>query len=145
MELSVVDKLRNIVFALAIYIAWTFLIGYIISSLAGDRNYYHHNTYVFDLNYLFYACILAPLWEELLFRKVPITIANIINPKLLWPVIIMSSAIFGWSHGDGMRSLLLQGVLGVTTSYVYIKNGNSYWSIVIIHSSWNLLVPYLSI
>jgi membrane protease YdiL (CAAX protease family) len=76
------------------------------------------------------------LWEEMAFRVVPIKVATIINPKLLWPVIFLSSIIFGWGHG-GLHGLMFQGVMGIGFSYVYVKSKYSYLSVVVLHAMWN--------
>ena len=89
------------------------------------------------LSEFFFAVILAPLWEELAFRHAPALIAKALGEKLLMPIIIISSIIFGWEHGHGPESLLLQGVMGFIFFSVYVKNNYSYWSSVTLHSLWN--------
>lgn len=92
---------------------------------------------------LFIGCIVAPLWEEFCYRYVPITLANKIggalNIDILFPIVILSSALFGWGHGQGQESILRQGVMGMVFSWVYIKNGYSIKSSIALHSFWNLL------
>jgi membrane protease YdiL (CAAX protease family) len=85
----------------------------------------------------FFTCIVAPLWEELAFRVIPITIAKVMNTDTVVPVVLLSSLIFGWGHGSGPMSLLFQGVLGFIFSVVYIKNNYSYLSAVVLHAFWN--------
>ncbi len=80
--------------------------------------------------------IFTGFWEEMAFRVAPIKIAKIINPELLWPVIFISSIIFGWGHG-GLHGLMFQGVMGLGFSYVYIKTKYSYISVAILHMMWN--------
>jgi hypothetical protein len=101
----------------------------------------------------FLAVICAPLWEEAAFRYAPYKIAQAfgkhVNPELgralLIPIMIIATALFGWGHGYGIYSLLVQGVGGFIISCVYIKNGYSYWSSVALHALWNgslmLLLP----
>ena len=86
---------------------------------------------------IFMACILAPLWEELAFRHAPGLIAKGMGKQFLLPIIIISSALFGWGHHHGAESILRQGVMGLLFFWVYIKNGYSYWSSTIVHAAWN--------
>lgn len=90
----------------------------------------------------FMSCIFAPLWEELLFRYVPIQIVNASNnaSKLMLPVVIGSSILFGLAHG-GPLNILTQGVGGLFLSYLYIKY-ESYWLNVLSHALWNFFVVY---
>lgn len=95
--------------------------------------------------YIFYSCICAPLFEELVFRHIPLQTAKLIyDPnsakglKLTMLTVLMSSFIFGWGHGRGWDSVILQGMLGLGFCYVYLKNGYSYWSAVLLHALYNL-------
>lgn len=89
----------------------------------------------------FFSCIWAPLWEEAAFRVAPIAIAKHFNRNaLMIPVVILSSVLFGWGHGMGPISLLIQGVMGLVFATVYIKNGYSYWSSVTLHFLWNFFL-----
>lgn len=91
----------------------------------------------------FYACIMAPLWEELAFRVIPISIARKFGDQFIIPVILLSSLLFGWGHGNGTNSLLIQGVGGLILSAVYIKTNYNYWCVVVMHSAWNIWVLFL--
>lgn len=91
-----------------------------------------------SVNNLFWVVLIAPVWEEAAFRYAPITIAMLFNKKLVLPVVIISSAIFGWGHGHGAYSVMLQGVGGLIYAWIYIRNGYSYWSSVTAHSMWNV-------
>lgn len=94
--------------------------------------------------FIFFSyCIFPPLFEELLFRHVPIRFAKAAGEKYIIPTIIFTSAIFGLVHGNGMYSVLIQGVGGFVLSCLYIKNNYSYWSTVTAHSLWNISVIYL--
>jgi len=91
---------------------------------------------------LLFVCVIAPLWEELVFRHVPIRIAKSVPGgygNLLLPIVLGSSVIFGLVHG-GPPNILFQGVGGFLMAIVYIRNGYDYWSAVILHSTWNLFV-----
>ena len=91
----------------------------------------------------FYACIMAPLWEELAFRVIPISIARKFGDQFIIPVVLLSSLIFGWGHGNGTNSLLMQGIGGLILSCVYIKTGYNYWCSVALHCAWNVWVIFL--
>lgn len=106
----------------------------------------------------FVACILAPLWEEVAFRVVPILWAEIHSLKqkdivlpgnsvaggksgfLFWTC-CLSSIIFGLGHGS-IINLLFQGVSGLTFSWLYHKNNDSYWSVFAAHSLWNFMIIF---
>lgn len=98
------------------------------------------------LGAFFFACIFAPLWEELVFRHAPLLIAKRFSKpgkSVIWPVVIISSALFGWGHGAGPISLLIQGVGGLIFSYVYLKNNYSYWSSTFLHFLWNFSLMFV--
>ncbi|HEY0751364.1 MAG TPA: CPBP family intramembrane glutamic endopeptidase [Chitinophagaceae bacterium] len=85
----------------------------------------------------FFGVITAPLWEELAFRVIPIGIAKRFGEQYIMPVILLSSIIFGWGHGSGPISLMIQGVGGFILSLVYIKTNYNYWCVVALHAMWN--------
>lgn len=108
-------------------------------------------TYINEVGYedaripaFFYACIMAPLWEELAFRVIPISIARKFGEQFIIPVVILSSLIFGWGHGNGTNSLLIQGVGGLLLSVVYIKTNYNYWCSVAMHFAWNFWIIFLT-
>lgn len=89
-----------------------------------------------------FSCIIAPIWETLVFIWAPLALVK--DKKHLWlPVVIISSFIFGMGHKFSPHPILVQGVFGVIFSAVYIKNGFSYWSAVILHGLWNFTVMYM--
>ena len=95
------------------------------------------------------ACFLAPLWEESVFRYAPIRFAQFCDtlvgkPWMLLPIVFMSSIIFGILHGS-VINIIFQGVGGLMLCWIYLKNGNSYWSVVIAHAVWNFLIIFLNI
>lgn len=86
------------------------------------------------------ACILAPVGEELVFRHFPMQVVKASGKdSLYWPVILLSSVIFGWLHG-GPFNLLIQGVFGVILCILYVKNNFSVVSTMVVHALWNFLV-----
>lgn len=96
------------------------------------------------LSYLFFSCLMAPLGEEYLYRHFPIQATLKLKPELLNHTIIFSAIIFGLAHGHGWWSVIWQGATGLGITYVYIKNGYSYWSAVITHSAWNIICLFLN-
>ena len=90
---------------------------------------------------LFFKCISAPLWEEVVFRWFPLFMVRKLSREYKIPVILASSAIFGFCHGDAVN-VWIQGVLGLVMACVYLKNGYHYWSAVILHFLWNYMVIF---
>lgn len=133
--MKILEKIKNIIFVLALAIAWVFNISKLLSYINQD----------YLLGSLFYSCLCAPLFEELIFRHIPFQTLNLIpfkseadQTKMIMLVTMMSSFIFGWLHGNGWNSVLIQGFLGLGFCYIYLKNGYSYWSSVLAHLLWNL-------
>lgn len=95
---------------------------------------------------LFNLLIISPIVEESLFRLLPIGIVLKIcgkeNKIVLWPVIIISSVIFGWIHGS-WRNIFIQGSVGIVLSAAFLKGG--YVSSVVAHIVCNFLVIMISI
>lgn len=90
----------------------------------------------------FFGCILAPIWEEYVFRKFVFDIfirhGNEEHKKrYMLHAIVFSSILFGLAHGS-VANLLMQGVGGLILWYVFIQGGKyGYWWSVISHSLWN--------
>jgi membrane protease YdiL (CAAX protease family) len=149
-EKTLFGKIRNIGFVFALELIYLSIIVFLLKQLDPFDLYTLMHQYslphVIDANAIgifFFACIWAPLWEEAAFRYAPITIAKNFGPQFLFPVIIISSVLFGWGHGSGPVSLLIQGVGGFLFSLLYIKNGFSYKSSVTAHFLWNLSLMFL--
>ena len=85
------------------------------------------------------AVLMAPLLEEILCRKLPLDIVKYSGKEkeLLIPVMLFTSVVFGLMHSGGLWSVPLQGVGGFILASIYVKNGYSYWSSVILHAMWN--------
>jgi membrane protease YdiL (CAAX protease family) len=138
------NKVANILIAYVIVFVYVFSINKFINFLdppipvpdfgGADES---SPSVIFLLFTFFFAVIWAPLWEELVFRHAPALLAKALGEKFLLPIMIISSALFGWGHGNGPESLLIQGVMGFILFYIYIKNGYSYWSSVTLHALWN--------
>ncbi len=96
------------------------------------------------LAFFFFSNIWAPVWEEFCFRYAPIALAKLVpDGKAVLPIVIITSAFFGWQHHHGPYSLLLQGVMALVFSYVYLRNG-IWWSIGL-HSAWNILLNFVNL
>ncbi|PCI28496.1 hypothetical protein COB55_03800 [Candidatus Wolfebacteria bacterium] len=106
-----------------------------------NGGFYTSNT-IYTMRTIFFAIIFAPLWEELLFRFFPLEIYKSIGDKrLLLPIVFASSIIFGWLHG-GVVNILIQGVSGLTMSWVYINHNGGYWAGVLSHAFWNTMIVF---
>lgn len=90
--------------------------------------------YSFHIYNLFLMVIVAPIWEETLFRHIPITLGKLYFPRAFGEIIIGSSIIFGWIHGD-VTNIIVQGFIGLTLCFVYIKLGLRY--AILSHAIWN--------
>ncbi len=150
-EKTFLGKCANIALAYFIMVIWTILVLKLYQWLFaveswnpfGQFGIYKHPFFI----QFFLSCIMAPLWEEIIFRKLPIDLAKSTGKKeIMLPVILASSVIFGIGH-QGVPSILLQGVGGFIISCLYIKNGYSYWSSVTLHFMWNtsLLFGFLNL
>lgn len=100
----------------------------------------------------FFACVLAPLWEEAAFRYAPLKIANswesvsscqlfgsLQRTSCLFPMMVLSSIVFGLAHG-GVINIMFQGVTGVLLAWVMVKSGYPY--AVIAHALWNFMLMF---
>lgn len=90
----------------------------------------------------FSACILAPIWEEYIFRYLPFKFLNLSKYKdqFLIPMILGSNILFGLAHG-GPINILIQGVGGLFLSYLYFKY-ESFWLNVLSHALWNFFILF---
>jgi membrane protease YdiL (CAAX protease family) len=84
---------------------------------------------------------IAPLGEELIFRKIPLSLVEgtELFEKKKWYIVALIGVVFGWIHG-GYYNVWIQGVAGFFIGWVYIKNGMSYWSSVITHFLYNFMI-----
>lgn len=130
---TVVDKIMFGAGAFLLNMVWLFVVIAGLTFLDESRWNGHPEYWAF-----FFGCVFAPLWEELAFRVIPIQIARGFGDKFLIPVIFLSSLIFGWGHGNGPVSLLIQGVGGLILACTYVKTKYNYWVVVAMHSAWNI-------
>lgn len=91
--------------------------------------------------FVVFAVILAPLVEEVVFRK---GIFDVLEKYSIHPVIIIatSSIIFGLVHvlGDDIVQILSYALLGGVLGSVYYLTKKNIFSSIIIHSVFNLMV-----
>lgn len=139
------NKFLDFSVLLLLYTIWNVLISFFYYSFLQDLTLTYQFSKVTLLD-IFETAIFSPIWEEFVYRWAPITIVLTIferrgphpSKKLLWPVIIISSYIFGWGHdGNGIENLLLQGVGGIFMSVLYIRTNNIKWNI-LFHICWNI-------
>jgi membrane protease YdiL (CAAX protease family) len=89
------------------------------------------------------ACVIAPLWEEMAFRYVPLQLAKGFGEeKFSLPMIVCSSVFFGIIHG-GPGNIFVQGIAGLCLSAVYIKSNYSLWTNMTLHGLWNTFVMFI--
>jgi len=98
------------------------------------------------------ALIITPIWEEAVYRYGPIEIIGRMEKSLkidkfyiLTPAIIVVSLMFGFNHDGTAYNVLIQGVLGIILSIVYLYlTKYKFLTIVILHGIWNTLVLYFN-
>lgn len=142
---SLKQKLINIIISYVVFFIWCFLVSKFLIYLNPPNPFeapIPEGLYFGPpLKYIFFmSCIFAPLWEELVFRYAPAMIAKNSQPSFLIPIMIISSAWFGWLHGNGAESIMIQGIIGFIFFWLFLKNGYSYWSSVLLHAMWNTTV-----
>lgn len=140
-------KLRNILLAWAVTTIVLVLLKYIISFFLPEfYDIQKIETIPFSMTKFFSFCVLAPIWEEALFRYAPIEFVRRTTTaekfkELQMPLVILISIVFGWMHGS-VQNIWIQGVSGLGLGWVYIKNDFSYKSSVILHSLWNFMIAF---
>lgn len=135
-QIGKVDKIKNIATAFVFILIWVVTLQALLSLIVRIPSVIP-NTSSVTLRALFFACIVAPLWEEATYRVAPIMIARTLSQQIVFPVVIISSALFGFGHGHGVHSLLFQGMMGFVFCVIYIKNNYCYLSAVTLHAMWN--------
>lgn len=160
-KLSHAEKARNVLTVLAVSAAWVILmalfvmeafglsLGQLESAIKANVTLNLSAQWVDKESLLlifFLACVLAPLWEESIFRYMAIRVSQSWDAiswgkSALLPMCFASSIIFGILHGS-VLNILFQGFTGLSLCWLYLKNNNSYWSVVIAHALWNFLVVF---
>lgn len=111
-----------------------------------SRDFFGNKAFT-DLGWIVFAFILAPILEELAFRKVPLDFARKYNKatgqNYTIPIAIISSFIFASVHSNQPYNDICQGFGGFLLCLLYIRNGYKYWYNVLAHVGWNLSVTYL--
>lgn len=107
------------------------------------------------------AFILAPFWEEVIYRWLPYTlalsqerlataVAKLTNARLsiqnnfMTSAWIGSSILFGLAHGHYPLGVVYQGVYGLFFFLMMAKSRNLLWPIAL-HLSWNIFVMCMSL
>lgn len=137
------EKLANIAYAYIINVVWTLIVAtlykWLFAPVISESGQMF--SYGYKHEFLIYAIstvIFAPFFEEILFRHLPLQIIKKTNREdLLLPTMLFTSVVFGLLHDSGVWSVPIQGVFGFIISCVYVKNGYSYWSAVLLHMIWN--------
>jgi membrane protease YdiL (CAAX protease family) len=131
------DKIINILAAVTAAILWVTVFGKFIDTLKGFGSLLRPRS----IDY-FSALILAPIWEEYIFRHIPLKwVSSFNNKDYTWAVMVITSVIFGIVHG-GPSHIFIQGVVGLVSAWLYFKNDKSYWSCVVYHMSYNAYVMF---
>lgn len=139
-----IEKLKYIFGGFTVIILWIAFVCFGMRYCVTWTMFGAHET---AIGSFFFACILAPLWEEAAYRHAPLQLAKKFGKahgkNYIIPVVILSSALFGWGHDEGPLSILKQGAGGMVLSYVYIKTGYNYWCSVATHFLWNFSLMYV--
>lgn len=122
---------KDILIVFALQIAWCKIIFFALFLLIGLEC---EPTSDITLGKFFLACVFAPVWEEIAFRYVPLTIASRYFKKSFMQIAIGSAIFFGYIHGSPIN-IMIQGVFGLLFTIVYIRNGLSY--AIASHALWN--------
>lgn len=162
------EKVTRVFFAYSLSILWLLFGFNLLIHLLAPAAIREHNFWVWlsakyqldVLSYLavskltkgamaFLIVVAAPLIEEIPFRWWAITHAQTsVNgdpgrakdkSRYLVSTIFLSSVIFGVLHGS-IFNVFLQGVGGLILCWLYLRNGNSYWSCVFAHAFYNATI-----
>lgn len=82
-------------------------------------------------------CIIAPIWEEILYRGFLMPCLNIYGLSVKW-CIFVSGLLFACHHA-AIASIIPLTALGILWAFIYVKSGNLIVTMVI-HALWNLRV-----
>ncbi len=93
-----------------------------------------------------YACVFAPIWEELVFRIAPILLLKklgVLFSKYGIIVMLAVSATFGYNHEGGSAvHVYIQGVVGLLQCWLYIRSNYNWKLIVLSHALYNFMVGF---
>lgn len=124
------------------YVAPTLFTLYVIYTYLVDRLFEIYDKLPM-LGDIMNTCIVSPLWEEAVYRYAPIEICKILNEKLIVPVVIYVSFLFGFGHDGTIENIYYQGVFGLMLSAVYLRVKHPYLTVFFLHFLWNFLVTIL--
>lgn len=124
------------------YVAPTLFTLYVIYAYLVDRLFEIYDKFPM-LRDIMNTCIVSPLWEEAVYRYAPIEICKILNEKLIVPVVICVSFLFGFGHDGTIENIYYQGVFGLMLSAVYLRVKYPYLTVFFLHFLWNFLVTIL--
>lgn len=122
---------QYIMVVFALQIIWCKVIFFILYLLIGLEQVPAHEI---TLGSIFLCCIFAPIWEEIAYRYIPLTIAIRYFKKSFFQIVLGSAIVFGLGHGSPIN-IMIQGVWGLMFSVVYIRNG--LWYAITSHALWN--------
>lgn len=93
---------------------------------------------------IFMALVFAPVFEEAVFRMLPLTFVRGKSPDKVRAVqIVICGILFGIIHGHPVN-IFIQGFVGYMLGRLYVKNANSqftsYVSCVFVHAAYNFSV-----
>ena len=86
-------------------------------------------------------CVVSPVWETAAYIYAPLTIAKKLGDDYVVPVAVFSSFMFGWGHGEVVDGVLLQGVLGLIFSWVFLNAG--FGASLVVHILYNVTFTIL--
>ena len=122
---------------------WSVFVKIFLNILKGPNLLQIYNLAAPKAAYVFFTiCIFSPLFEEMLFRYAPIKIAKSLKQEIIFPTILITSAIFGIVH-EGLYGILQAGGAGFILSILFIKNNYSYLSSVVTHMLCNIMIMYI--
>lgn len=81
------------------------------------------------------AIFIAPFFEEILYRGIPTEYLLSRNTKRM-VIVLLTSFMFGLSHGPGIGHVLFFGLFGILLSLIYLKERNL-WYCIILHFLYN--------
>ncbi len=137
-ETTLLGKIKNIIAGVAVYIVWATAVLSLYKLTIPEFSHLKLQFYPISEIYTFISvCIFTPFFEEFLFRTPLLILKGVTYKRVSLWAILVSSVIFGYAH-YGLWSIPVQGVGGIIFCYVYLKNGYSYISSVIMHSLINL-------
>lgn len=137
------EKAKDIIFGWAVVLIGT-CIGILLLNNFYGTNFYLVRQQPYPFRDIIAGCLLAPVVEEVIFRWAPI---NLIKnrpdfDKIKWPVIVLTSFVFGYLHG-GFENVYVQGFAGVVFSWIYLKTGFNLTSAILLHALCNFGTMYL--